>query len=101
MIPKDGPSAGLTTAVALVSAFSGRACLGAVAMTGEITLRGRVLPVGGIREKVLAAVRAGVKTIIIPADNVPDLEDVPKEALEQVRVHPVSNVAEALAIALA
>ncbi|MEZ0325310.1 MAG: endopeptidase La [Fimbriimonas sp.] len=99
-IPKDGPSAGLTTAVALVSAFSGRAIRGTVAMTGEITLRGRVLAVGGIREKVLAAVRAGVGSVIIPAENVPDLDDVPKEALEQIDVHPVSDVAQALSIAL-
>ena len=69
-------------------------------MTGEITLRGRVLAVGGIREKVLAAVRAGVGSVIIPAENVPDLDDVPKEALEQIDVHPVSDVAQALSIAL-
>jgi ATP-dependent Lon protease len=99
-IPKDGPSAGLTTAVALVSAFSRRSTRGSVAMTGEITLRGRVLPVGGIREKVLAAARAGIRTIIIPADNLPDMEDVPKEPLDQIAVCPVSNISEALEIAI-
>jgi ATP-dependent Lon protease len=99
-IPKDGPSAGLTTAVALASAFSGRAVRGDLATTGEITLRGRVMPVGGIREKVLAAVRAGMRGVILPNENLPDLEDVPREALDALEIHGVSTVSEAAQIAL-
>ncbi len=100
-VPKDGPSAGLTVAVALASSFSGRPVKGGVAITGEITLRGRVHAVGGIREKVLAAIRAGLTDVILPAENEPDIEDVPKDAIEKLRVHFVSSINEALAIALA
>ena len=100
-VPKDGPSAGLTVAVALASSFSARPVRGGVAITGEITLRGRVHAVGGIREKVLAAIRAGLTDVILPAENEPDVEDVPKDVLEKLRVHYVSTIGEALLIALA
>lgn len=99
-VPKDGPSAGLTVAVALASAFSGRPVRGGVAITGEITLRGRVHAVGGIREKVLAAIRAGLTDVILPAENEPDIEDVPKDVIESVHVHYVHTIDEALAVAL-
>ena len=96
-IPKDGPSAGITMATALASALSGRKVRSTVAMTGEITLRGRVLPVGGIKEKVLAAHRAGSKVIIMPAENKKDLEDIPvniKKMLEFVLVENMEEVLE-------
>jgi ATP-dependent Lon protease len=99
-VPKDGPSAGLTIAVALASSFSGRPVRGCVAITGEITLRGRVHGVGGIREKVLAASRAGLTDVVLPMENEPDLEDLPKEVAAGLRLHLVSNVAEALEICL-
>src|SRR5262249_41137818 len=83
-IPKDGPSAGITLATAMVSSLSQRAVRKNVAMTGEITLRGNVLPVGGIKEKVLAALRARVDTIILPVQNRRDLEDVPKEPFKNI-----------------
>jgi ATP-dependent Lon protease len=99
-IPKDGPSAGVTMATALASLLTGRPVRGETAMTGEITLRGKVLPVGGIKEKVLAAKRAGIRTIILPADNRKDLSDVPKAALDSLTFHFVSTVDEAFANAL-
>jgi ATP-dependent Lon protease len=99
-IPKDGPSAGVTIGVALASAASGRAVRNDVAMTGEITLRGRVLPVGGIRDKVLAAHRAGIKRVIIPAENAPELEDVPASVLSELEVLLVADLYRALEIAL-
>ena len=99
-IPKDGPSAGVTIGVALASAASGRAVRNDVAMTGEITLRGRVLPVGGIRDKVLAAHRAGIKRVIIPAENAPELEDVPASVLAELEVLLVADLYKALEIAL-
>lgn len=99
-IPKDGPSAGLTIGVALASAASGRAVRRDVAMTGEVTLRGKVLPVGGIRDKVLAAHRAGIKTVIIPAENATELEDVPASVLAELDVHLVADLSKALDIAL-
>ena len=99
-IPKDGPSAGITICSALVSAFTGRRTRRDVGMTGEITLRGRVLPVGGIREKVLAAHRAGLKTVILPQRNQKDLVDVPKRARNDLKLIPVDHVDQVLEIAL-
>jgi ATP-dependent Lon protease len=99
-IPKDGPSAGVTMATAIVSALSGRRVRRDVAMTGEITLRGRVLPIGGVKEKLLAAHRAGIKTFILPEKNKRDLVDIPKEVLDTVEVKTVENIGEVLKIAL-
>ena len=99
-IPKDGPSAGVTLTTSLVSLLTGRPCRPYVAMTGEITLRGRVLPVGGIKEKVLAARRAGIKTIIMPRRNERDLEDIPEELRRELTMHFVDTVDEVLNYAL-
>jgi ATP-dependent Lon protease len=99
-IPKDGPSAGIAMATAIVSALSGRPASHEVAMTGEITLSGRVLPIGGLKEKVLGAVRAGITHIVIPRDNAPDLDDLPADVRERLVVSPVDTLAEALAITL-
>ena len=99
-IPKDGPSAGITMATSLVSALTEIPVRSDVAMTGEITLRGKVLPIGGLKEKLLAAHRAGIRTVIIPNDNQKDLADIPKNILEDFSVHPVENMDEVLKIAL-
>ena len=99
-IPKDGPSAGITMATALVSALSRRPARHDIAMTGEITLRGRVLPIGGVKEKVLGAVRAGIKTIILPKENAADLEDLPEEVRKTLDVHLVEELGEVLTLAL-
>lgn len=99
-IPKDGPSAGIAIATALVSEMSNRKVRRDVAMTGEMTLRGRVLPIGGLKEKVLGAHRAGIKEIILPKANEADIEDVPEEVREQLRFHPVETLSDVLAIAL-
>jgi ATP-dependent Lon protease len=96
-IPKDGPSAGVTIATALVSALSGRPARNDVAMTGEITLSGRVLPIGGVKEKILGAVRAGISTIVLPKVNEADLEDLPEEIRETLTFHLVEELGEALA----
>ena len=99
-MPKDGPSAGVTMVTALASLASGRAVRPNVGMTGEVTLQGRVLPIGGLKQKVLAAHRAGLTDVIIPERNRRDLDDVPAAVLEDVRIHPVLTVQEVLAIAL-
>jgi len=99
-IPKDGPSAGITIITALVSLFSGRKAKANLAMTGEVTLRGLVLPVGGIKEKVLAAHRAGVKQIIMPMRNEKDLEEIPKNVKDEIKFTFVKNVDEVLEAAL-
>lgn len=94
--PKDGPSAGVTLTTALISALSGRSVRADLCMTGEITLQGRVLPVGGIKEKILAGVARGLKHVAIPHQNIKDLEDVPKELLKRITVHPVHHYDELL-----
>jgi len=99
-IPKDGPSAGVTMAAALVSALSGRPAKAHLAMTGEITLSGRVLPIGGVKEKVLGAVRAGIHEIVLPKQNEADLEDLPDDVRETLTVHAVEELGEVLAVAL-
>jgi ATP-dependent Lon protease len=99
-VPKDGPSAGITMTVALVSLLTGRAVRHDVGMTGEVTLRGRVLPIGGLKQKVLAAHRAGLTDVILPGRNAGDLDDVPETVREVMRFHPVHTVEEALEVAL-
>ncbi len=99
-IPKDGPSAGVTMSVALVSALAGRPSRHDLAMTGEITLAGRVLPIGGVKEKVLGAVRAGITTILLPKSNEPDLEDLPSDVRGRLTVLTVDHLDEVLALAL-
>jgi ATP-dependent Lon protease len=100
-VPKDGPSAGVTMVTALVSLLRDRQVSPAVGMTGEVTLQGRVLPIGGVRQKVLAALRAGLTEVVLPARNGPDLEDVPEEVREAMTFHLASEVGEVLAAALA
>jgi ATP-dependent Lon protease len=99
-IPKDGPSAGIAIATALVSEMSDRPVRRDVSMTGEITLRGRVLPIGGLKEKVLGAHRAGIKAIVLPKANEADIEDIPEEVRSQLSFHPVETLEEVLKIAL-
>jgi ATP-dependent Lon protease len=99
-IPKDGPSAGITMATALVSAFTGRPVRASVAMTGEITLRGHVLPIGGLKEKILAARRAGIDTILCPKLNKKELDEVPAHLRRGMEIHLVETVDEVLALAL-
>ncbi len=99
-IPKDGPSAGIAMATAIVSALSKRSVRHDVAMTGEITISGRVLPIGGLKEKVLGAVRAGLTTILLPKENEADLDDLPKDVRGRLEVLPVSTLDEALALTL-
>ena len=98
--PKDGPSAGITLATALASALSGRPVRHNVAMTGEITLRGRILPIGGLKEKVIAANRAGIDTVLVPEDNRRDLADIPQTVLSQVKIIFVSEMKEVFEQAL-
>ncbi|HJQ01230.1 MAG TPA: endopeptidase La [Jatrophihabitans sp.] len=99
-VPKDGPSAGITLTTALASLLSGRLVRSDVAMTGEVSLTGRVLPIGGLKQKLLAAHRAGVSTVLIPSRNEPDLDDVPAEVRDALTIHPVSDVREVLELAL-
>jgi ATP-dependent Lon protease len=99
-IPKDGPSAGVTMATALVSAMTQRAARHDLAMTGEVTLSGRVLPIGGLKEKVLGAARAGITEIVLPKENEPELEDLPEEVRKTLTFHPVETLEEVLALAL-
>ncbi|OVF04579.1 Lon protease [Mycobacterium avium subsp. paratuberculosis] len=99
-VPKDGPSAGVTMVTALVSMATGRQVRSDVGMTGEVTLNGRVLPIGGVKQKLLAAQRAGLSTVFIPARNEPDLDDVPAEVLEALTVTPMTDVADIVAQAL-
>ena len=99
-VPKDGPSAGVTLTTALASLLSGRLVRSDVAMTGEVSLTGRVLPIGGVKQKLLAAHRAGIKQVLIPSRNEPDLDDVPAEVREALTVHLVSDVREVLGLAL-
>ena len=99
-VPKDGPSAGVTMTTALVSLLTGAPVRASVGMTGEVTLQGRVLPIGGVKQKVLAAHRAGLTEVILPKRNEGDLEDVPEQVREQITFHPVDDVQEVLAIAL-
>jgi len=99
-VPKDGPSAGVTMTTALASLLSGRPVRPDVAMTGEVSLTGRVLPIGGVKQKLLAAHRSGITTVLIPQRNEPDLDDVPAEVLAKLDVHPVGDVREVLALAL-
>ena len=95
-VPKDGPSAGIAMVTSLASMLTGRPVQPAVAMTGEITLRGKVLPVGGIKEKVLAAKRAGIATVVLPEQNRQDVDEVPQELLEGLHLQYVGRIDEAL-----
>ena len=99
-VPKDGPSAGVTLATTLVSAFTGIPVQKDVAMTGEVTLRGKVLPIGGLKEKLLAAHRAGIKRVLIPEDNKKDLAEVPEKIKTDMEITAVSDVDSVLQIAL-
>jgi ATP-dependent Lon protease len=99
-VPKDGPSAGVTMTTALVSLFTGRSVRSTVGMTGEVTLQGKVLPIGGVKQKLLAAKRAGLKEVILPRRNEADLEDLPTQVLEEITIHLASDVKEVLAVAL-
>jgi ATP-dependent Lon protease len=99
-VPKDGPSAGVTMVTALASLASGRPVRSTVGMTGEVTLQGKVMPIGGVKQKLLAAHRAGLTDVIIPKRNEPDLDDLPDSVREALRIHPVSDVSEVLTLAL-
>jgi ATP-dependent Lon protease len=99
-VPKDGPSAGVTVAVALASVLTGRLVRDDVAMTGEITLRGKVLPVGGVKEKALGAHRAGVRTILVPRRNEADLDELPDEVRKEMRIIPLDSLDQALELVL-
>jgi ATP-dependent Lon protease len=98
--PKDGPSAGIGMCVALVSALTAIPAKASVAMTGEITLRGEVLPIGGLKEKLLAAHRGGIETVLIPADNEKDLTEIPKNIKDKLDIVPVKWIDEVFALAL-
>jgi len=100
-VPKDGPSAGIGMVTAMISTLTGIPVLRDIAMTGEVTLRGRVLPIGGLKEKLLAALRGGIRTVLIPAENEKDLAEIPASVKEALDIIPVSHVDEVLAKALA
>ena len=100
-VPKDGPSAGVGMVTAMISTLTGIAVRRDVAMTGEVTLRGRVLPIGGLKEKLLAALRGGITTVLIPAENEKDLAEIPAAVKDNLKIHPVAHVDEVLALALA
>jgi ATP-dependent Lon protease len=95
-VPKDGPSAGIALVTAIVSALSQRRCAGTLAMTGEISLRGRILPVGGIKPKIFAAARAGIETIVMPRRNEKDLVDIPEDVRSELEIQLVDTIDEAL-----
>jgi ATP-dependent Lon protease len=99
-IPKDGPSAGVTMVAALASLLTGRPVKSTVGMTGEVTLQGRVLPIGGLKQKALAAHAAGLTEIIMPERNAPDLDDLPSEVRDRMHFHPVTSIDEVIALAL-
>ena len=99
-IPKDGPSAGVTMVTAIASLLSGRPVKGTIGMTGEVTLQGRVLPIGGLKQKVLAAHAAGLTEVIVPERNAPDLDDVPRDVRDRMTFHIVGTAAEVLEHAL-
>jgi ATP-dependent Lon protease len=99
-IPKDGPSAGITMAVAMISALTGRPVRSDLAMTGEITLRGRIMPVGGIKEKAIAALRTGIREIILPEQNRKDISEIPKAIRKKIRFILVKDMDEVMKIAL-
>jgi ATP-dependent Lon protease len=99
-VPKDGPSAGVTITTALVSLLTGRVVRQGVGMTGEITLQGRVLPIGGVKQKVLAAHRAGLREVVLPKRNGADLEDVPEEVRSEMTFHLADDISEVLAAAI-
>ncbi len=99
-MPKDGPSAGITITTALVSALTGKYVDREVGMTGEMTLRGRVLPIGGLKEKTLSAHRAGIKTVILPKDNEKDIDDIPESVREELTFILVSHIDQVLEKAL-
>ena len=99
-IPKDGPSAGITMTTALASLLTGRPVRHTVGMTGEVTLQGRVLPIGGLKQKVLAAHAAGLTDVILPERNRADLDDVPEDVREELTFHPVMSLGEVLELAL-
>lgn len=98
--PKDGPSAGITLATALASAYTGRAISPDLAMTGEMTLSGRILAIGGLKEKLIAADRVGLKQVVIPEDNVRDLDEVPESVKEQLKIIPAAEAWQVFDIAL-
>ena len=95
-VPKDGPSAGITMATALISALTGRPVPQNIAMTGEITLLGRVLPIGGLREKLTAASRASITRVLIPKENQKDLDEIPESVLSRLEIHPVEKMNEVI-----
>ncbi len=99
-VPKDGPSAGIGMVTSIISTLTGNAVRRDVAMTGEVTLRGRVLPIGGLKEKLLAALRGGITTVLIPQENEKDLAEIPENAKQGLKIIPVSHVDEVLRVAL-